>query len=353
MALLSFFPVIKIFLLASLAFLLAFFITPLLTHFLYKYKLGKQIRDSSLAPVFSKLHRDKSGTPTMGGILIWVTVLFLAAVFFYVDKFFPGSIIGRLNFLTRAETLLPLGALVASSLVGMVDDWLNIKGRGAFSGGLKVWHRLLVYTAIAAVGSWWFFYKLSWDLLHVPFVGDFQVGWLYIPIFIFIIVATAFSVNESDGLDGLAGGLLLAAFVSFGAMAFVSGRFELATFCGVIVGALLAFLWFNINPARFFMGDTGAMGLGVTLGVIAMLTNTALFLPIICFLFMLESFSVIIQVLSKKIRHKKIFISSPIHHHLQAIGWSEPKIVMRFWVISAVTSAAGLVLFLIDFVLTK
>jgi len=344
----SFFPIIKIFLLTSLAFLLAFLITPILTHFLYKYKLGKTIRDSSLAPVFSKMHKEKSGTPVMGGILVWFSTLVLGLIFFYIAKFFPDSSLGRLNFLTRAETLLPLGALIASSLVGLVDDWLNVRGRGALSGGLKVWHRLLVYTAIAAVGSWWFFFKLDWDLLHVPFVGDFQVGWYYIPIFIFIIVATAFSVNEADGLDGLAGGLLLAAFSTFGAMAFVSGRTELATFCGVIVGALLAFLWFNINPARFFMGDTGAMGLGVTLGVIAMLTNTALFLPIICFLFMLESISVIIQVLSKKIRKKKIFISSPIHHHFQAIGWSEPKIVMRFWVISGVTAVVGLVLFLVD-----
>ena len=344
----SIFPVIKIFLLTTLAFLLAFAITPLVTHFLYKYKLGKTIRDSALAPVFSKLHRDKSGTPTMGGIIIWVAVLFLAVAFFYIAKFFPDSTLARLNFLTRGETLLPLGALVASSLVGLFDDWLNVRGRGALSGGLSVWHRLAVYTGIALVGSWWFFSKLDWDLLHIPFVGDFQVGWFYIPIFIFIIVATAFSVNEADGLDGLAGGLLLAAFSAFGAMAFVSGRYELATFCGVIVGALLAFLWFNINPARFFMGDTGAMGLGVTLGIIAMLTNTALFLPIICFLLVIESGSVIVQNLSKKMRHKKIWHSTPIHHHLEAIGWSEPKIVMRFWVISGVTATLGLILYLVD-----
>lgn len=344
----SFFPVIKIFLLTSLAFLLAFLITPILTHFLYKYKLGKTIRDSSLAPVFSKLHREKSGTPVMGGILVWFSTLVLALLFFYIAKFFPDSSLARLNFLTRAETLLPLGALVASSLVGLVDDWLNVRGQGALSGGLSVWHRLIIYTAIALVGSCWFFFKLDWDLLHVPFVGDFQVGWYYIPIFIFIIVATAFSVNEADGLDGLAGGLLLAAFATFGAMAFASGRLELATFCGVIVGALLAFLWFNINPARFFMGDTGAMGLGVTLGVIAMLTNTALFLPIVSLLLVIESGSVIIQNLSKKLRGKKIWQSTPIHHHLEAIGWSEPKIVMRFWVISGVTAVVGLVLFLVD-----
>lgn len=352
MPIITFFPIIKIFLLATAGFLLAFSITPLLTHYLYKYKMGKTIRSAAEAPVVSRLHKDKSGTPTMGGILVWVTTLFLAVVLFYVHKFFPGSSLGRLNFLTRPETLLPLGALVASSLVGLVDDWLNVRGRGVFKGGLRMWHRIIVYTIIAAVGAIWFYFKLDWDLLHIPFVGDWQMGWLYIPFFMVVIVATAFSVNEADGLDGLAGGLLLAAFVAFGAMAFASGKFELATFCAVIVGSLLAFLWFNINPARFFMGDTGAMGLGVTLGIVAMLTNTALLLPIVGLLFMVESLSVIIQVLSKKFRGKKVFISSPIHHHLEAIGWSEPKIVMRFWVISAVTAVLGLILFLADITLT-
>ena len=342
MPIITFFPIIKIFLLATAGFLLAFSITPLLTHFLYKYKMGKTIRSEVEAPVVSKLHKDKSGTPTMGGILVWVTTLFLAVVLFYVQKFFPDSSLGRLNFLTRPETLLPLGALVASSLVGLVDDWLNVRGRGVFKGGLRMWHRIIVYTIIATVGALWFYFKLDWDLLHIPFFGDYQIGWLYIPFFMVVIVATAFSVNEADGLDGLAGGLLLACFVAFGAMAFATGKFELATFCAVIVGSLLAFLWFNINPARFFMGDTGAMGLGVTLGIVAMLTNTALLLPIVGLLFMVESLSVIIQVLSKKFRGKKVFISSPIHHHLEAIGWSEPKIVMRFWVISAVTAVLGL-----------
>lgn len=342
------FAIIKIFILTTLAFVAAFLLTPILTHFLYKYNIGKPIRDKLDAPIFAKLHQKKAGTPTMGGILIWVTVLAIALTFYYIKKFFPSLSLSEFNFLTREQTLLPLGALVASSLVGMVDDLLNIRGQGIFKGGLKVSHRLLVYTIIAVVGALWFFFKLDWDLLHVPFVGNFEVGWWYIPIFIFIIVATGFSVNNTDGLDGLAGGLLTAAFVAFGSMAFVSGRFELATFCGVIVGALLAFLWFNINPARFFMGDTGSMGLGVTLGIVAMLTNTALFLPIVCFLFALESGSVIIQTLSKKIRHKKIFLSTPIHHHFEAIGWSEPKVVMRFWVISAVAAVVGVVLFLID-----
>lgn len=342
------FPVIKIFIITTAAFVMAFAMTPLLTHFLYKYKLGKPIRDRVLAPVFAKLHKNKAGTPTMGGILVWLSVLILSLSFFYIEKFFPGSSLARFNFLDRGETLLPLGALVASSLVGLADDWLNIRATGIFKGGLRVWHRLCIYTMIALAGAWWFFVKLEWDLLHVPFVGTFEIGWWYIPIFIFIIVATAFSVNEADGLDGLAGGLLLAAFGAFGAMAFIGGRFELATFCGAIVGSMLAFLWFNINPARFFMGDTGAMGLGVTLAVVAMLTNTALFLPVVGLLFVFESGSVIIQTGSKKLFKRKVFISTPIHHHFEAIGWSEPKIVMRFWVISGVTAVMGVILFLID-----
>lgn len=336
--------VIKILFLSAISFLVAFLWTPLLTSFLYKYKLGKQVRDASSAPIMSSLHQAKSGTPTMGGMLVWITTLVLALLFYYLDYF---NFI-RFNFLTRSETLLPLGALVASAVVGLVDDWFNVKGWGPKGGGLSMKHRLLIYTLIAMVGAWWFYFKLGWDVFHVPFIGHMIIGWWYIPIFIFIIVATSFSVNETDGLDGLAGGTLLAAFVSYGAIAFLQGKYDLASFCGVISGSLLAFLWFNINPARFFMGDTGAMSLGVTLGIVAMLTNTALLLPIIGFLFVVESLSVIIQVLSKKIRRKKIFLSAPLHHHLEAIGWSEPKIVMRFWVISAVTAVSGLIIFMLD-----
>ena len=337
-------PVIEILLLTAVSFVVAFAWTPLLTDFLYRYRLGKQIRDSSSAPIMSSLHQSKNGTPTMGGILVWLTVLILALLFFYLEELGWVS----LNFLSRSETVLPLGALVASALVGLVDDWFNVKGIGPSGGGLKMRHRLMIYTTIAAVGAWWFYTKLGWDVLHVPLLGNLSVGWWYVPIFIFIIVATSFSVNEIDGLDGLAGGTLLAAYTAYGAIAFLEGKYDLATFCGVIAGALLAFLWFNINPARFFMGDTGAMSLGVTLGIVAMLTNSALLLPIIGFLFVVESLSVIIQVAAKRLRGKKVFLSAPLHHHLEAIGWPEPKIVMRFWVISAVTAVIGLIIFLID-----
>ncbi|MDP3013074.1 MAG: phospho-N-acetylmuramoyl-pentapeptide-transferase, partial [Candidatus Subteraquimicrobiales bacterium] len=243
---------------------------------------------------------------------------------------------------------LPLGALLISAIIGLIDDYFGIKKIGPKGGGLSVLYRLGLYTIIAFGGALWFYFKLDWDVFHVAFVGNFEIGLWYIPLFIFVLVASAFSVNEIDGLDGLAGGTLATTFAALGAISFTQGKFELAAFCGVIMGALIAFLWFNINPARFFMGDTGAMSLGISVGLIAMLTNTALLLPIIGFLFVLESLSVIIQVLSKKIRNKKVFLSAPIHHHFQAKGWPEPKIVMRFWLISSITAVVGVAVFLLD-----
>ncbi len=337
---------IRIIFLATTSFIVAIMFTPVLTHFLYKYKIGKQIRDAKEAPVYAKMHQAKSGTPTMGGILIWGTVLFLAVVLAILGRY--SELFASFDFLSRQETLLPLGALVASALVGLVDDIFNVKRMGSHGGGLRMRHRLLIYTAIAIVGAWWFYYKLQWDVLHVPFLGNFEVGWWYIPFFIVVIVATSFSVNETDGLDGLAGGGLLSAFAVYAVIAFSLGRYDLAVFCAVIIGATLAFLWFNIYPARFFMGDTGAMSLGVTLGIIAMLTNYALLLPIIGLVFVIETASAGIQIASKRLVGKKIFISAPVHHHLEAIGWPEPKIVMRFWIIAVVMAALGLMLFLLD-----
>jgi phospho-N-acetylmuramoyl-pentapeptide-transferase len=343
------FYIVKILFFSTLCFIFALVATPLLTHFLYKYKLGKKIRNGGETPIFSQLHAHKAGTPTMGGILIWGTVLIFILLFSLLSNIWPDSIFAHLNFLSRSETLLPLGALIITALIGLFDDWLDVRGKGVLGGGgLKLRHRILIYTLIAIVGALWFYFKLDWTVFHLPFLGNFEIGAWYIPIFIFIIVATSFSVNETDGLDGLAGGTLLIAFAAYGVIAFVLGRYDLATFCGAIIGALLAFLWFNIQPARFYMGDTGAMSLGVTLGIIAMLTNNSLLLLFIGFIFLAESLSVIIQVISKKLRGKKIFLSSPIHHHYQAIGWPEAKVVMRFWVVAALGAAIGLMIFLLD-----
>jgi len=341
------FLVIKIFALTTTSFIITILWTPFLTYFLYKYNLGKGIRDAQAAPIFAKMHAKKAGTPTMGGILIWGTVLFLTLLFFYLGKIFAGNY-AQLNFLSRSETLLPLGALVVSAIVGLVDDLFDIWRMGKDGGGLRMRHRFIIYGIIAAVGAWWFYFKLDWTTLHIPFYGNFDIGWWYIPFFFFVIIATAHAVNLTDGLDGLAGGILIFSFGAYGAIAFLQGRYDLATFCGVVMGSLLAFLWFNINPARFFMGDTGAMSLGVTLGIIAMLTNASLFLPIIGFVFVIETISVLVQAISKKIFGKKIFLSSPLHHHLEAIGWPEPKIVMRFWVVGGVSAVIGLIVFLLD-----
>ena len=341
--------IIKILALTSISFFLAIIMTPAWTHFLYKYKLVKNIRSDGQTPLFSKMHKTKAGTPTMGGVLIWMTVLVLAIVFFWFSKLWPNTLIGSFNFLSRGETYLPLGALLASALVGVLDDWFNVTRQGGGKGGgLTVKHRLLIYALIAIFGAWWFYFKLDWETVRVPFIGTFELGWWFIPFFIFIIVGTAFSVNEADGLDGLAAGIVLAAFAAYGTIAFVQGQYNLATFCGVIAGALLSFLWFNINPARFFMGDTGAMSLGVALGIVAMLTGYPLLLPIIGFLLMLETLSVIIQLASKKIRKKKVFLSAPIHHHFEAKGWPETKVVMRFWIIAGVLAVLGLIIAVID-----
>ncbi len=342
------FSIIKILFFAALAFVVTIFWTPVLTHFLYKYKLRKQVKRKH-APIFTSLHKKKEGTPTMGGILVWATVAFLAVVFWLLAKTAgPDSILSNLNFLTRGQTLLPLGILLFAALIGLFDDFIGIFKIKGWGRGLRVRERLIIYTIIAAVGAWWFYFKLDWDLIHVPFIGDFNIGLWYIPIFLFIIIAAAFSVNETDGLDGLAGGVLLVAFSSYAVISYSQGKLELATFCAAIVGALLAFLWFNIYPARFFMGDTGSMSLGITLGVIAMLTNSLFFLPFIGFILVIESLSVIIQVGYKKLKHRKLFLSTPIHHHLEARGWPETKVTMRFWIIAGVMAAMGLILYFID-----
>jgi len=340
--------ILKIFGLATLAFIVAIAVTPIMTHFMYKYRLGKKIRNGGDTPIMSALHAHKSGTPSGGGILVWGIVLIFAVILWLLSAYTNIAIFKNLNFLTRSQTLLPLGAMVAAALVGLFDDIWNVRGWGNNGNGIRFKYKIYIFFAIALIGAYWFYYKLDWDIIHVPFLGSYSIGWWYIPIFIAVIVGTSFAVNQTDGLDGLAGGTLLASFAAIGAIAFSQGRYDLATFCGVICGALLAFIWFNITPARFFMGDTGSMSLGVTLGIIAMLTNTALLLPIIGIIFVLEALSTIIQLISKKFFKKKVFLSSPIHHHFEAIGWSEPKIVMRAWVISGVACVLGLVIALID-----
>jgi phospho-N-acetylmuramoyl-pentapeptide-transferase len=279
----------------------------------------------------------------MGGILIWGSTLLVVGLTRVLSYF---GILEH-SLINRKDTYLPLFTLITVALLGALDAYLNIK-HFERNKVLRVTPKFLWLVLFATLGAFWFYFKLGYDQIHVTGMGDFFIGAWYIPLFIFIIVATSNAVNFTDGLDGLAGGLAVIAFSSFAAIAYMKGLLILTAFCAVIAGATLAFLWFNIYPARFFMGDTGAMSLGVTLGIVAMLTNSLLLLPIIGLVFVLESLSVIVQVLSKKIRQKKVFLSAPFHHHLEAKGWSEPTIVMRLWVVAAASGVLGLIISLLD-----
>lgn len=341
------FQAVRILILCGVSFSVGLFLTPIVTKLLFKYKAGKQIRDAKEAPVFNSLHQGKAGTPTMGGVIIWVTVLGLSLIFFLLNVFFDGFW-KYFNFVDRAQTYLPIAAMLIAAVLGMADDILGILRIGPKGGGISMKHKLSLYFIIALVGAFWFYFKLDWTSLYVPFVGSIEINGWYFPLFIFIMVASAFSANETDGLDGLLGGTSLFTFGSLTAVSFAMQRYDLAVFSSMIVGALLAFLWFNIYPARFFMGDTGSMALGITMGVIAMLTNTVIFLPLFAPILVFESLSVIVQMISKKVFKRKIFQSTPIHHHFEAIGWHETRVTMRFWIISAVSNGLGLALFFLS-----
>lgn len=317
-------------------FFLSLLITPIYTYFAYKYQWWKRQRDSAWigggkekAPVYAKLHKakHKRNIPTMAGVIIWISVALITLIFNN----------------NRSETWLPLFTLVVMGVLGLIDDWFNIRSSGG-TAGVKGRLKVLWTVVAASAGSWWFYEKLGWDSIHIPAWGNLEIGWLYIPVFIFIVLATSNSVNITDGLDGLSGGLLTFSFGAFAIISLFVGQYWLAAFCLTIVGALITYTWFNIYPARFFMGDTGAISLGATLGVVALLTNSVLVLPIIAFVFMAETLSVIIQLTSKKLRNgKKIFLSAPIHHHFEAKGWPETKVTMRFWIVGMVSAAVGII----------
>lgn len=320
-----------VFLLSVGAFVLAMFLTPIYTFFAYRYKFWKQQRsvsvDGKKLEVFTKLHEAKfrRNIPTMAGV---IGVLSIALVTLVLN-------------LDRAQTWLPLAALVGGGVVGLIDDIINIRGLGGGVAGLRSGLKFALIITLGLVLGWFFHAKLGVDSFHVPFYGDLSIGWLIVPLFAFAVVATGNAVNISDGLDGLAGGLLALSFATFGGIALLQGNGLLAGFCFTVVGALLSYLWFNIYPARFFMGDVGSFAYGVALGVVAMLTDSLLLLPIIGLLFVVEAGSSLIQIASKRFLGRKVFISAPIHHHLEATGWPETKVTMRFWVIACVMAFIG------------
>ncbi|MGC8651295.1 MAG: phospho-N-acetylmuramoyl-pentapeptide-transferase [Minisyncoccia bacterium] len=341
------FQLIRIIFLTIFASVMTTLLTPLWTKVLYKYRLGKQIREDANTPVFISLHQKKAGTPTMGGVLMWGTVLIITLIFFILSKTIDGFW-SQINFLSRSQTWLVLALMAGASLIGLIDDLLGVFRIGSKGGGLRMRDKVFIYTFIAAIGAWWFWVKLGYDSITIPFLGTWHLGLWFILYFIFILVATTFSMNETDGLDGLAAGIALIGFAALLVVAFIKGKYDLAAFLGTLIGTIISFLWFNLYPARFFMGDTGAMALGITMGVVAMLLDASLYLPFFAFILVMESLSVIIQKIYKKIRHQKLFLSTPIHHHFEAKGWPETKVTMRFWIIGGVMAALGLALYFLD-----
>jgi phospho-N-acetylmuramoyl-pentapeptide-transferase len=321
----------KISVLSFFSFCVAMILTPVYTHFAYKYKWWKQTRTHSTTgeelKVIARL-RIKRTIPRMAGV---ITVAAIAIVTLVAN-------------LSREQTWLLLAALVGGGIVGLLDDIVNIRGKGGAVAGIRAPLKFAMITAVAGACALFFYYKLGYETVLVPFAGNISLGWLLIPLFILVVVSTSNAVNISDGVDGLAGGLLMSAYSAFGVIASLQGNFGIAAFCFTVVGALLSYVWFNIPPARFVMGDVGSFALGTALGVVAMLTDTLFLLPIICIVFVAEAGSSLLQILSKKYLHRRIFISAPVHHHLEATGWPKTKVTMRFWIIGQVCAVLGIIL---------
>ncbi len=344
---------IKIFVPTAFAFFLGLMLTPIATHFFFKYKMWKKhSRSSNTTADFAKIHNesDELRTPRAGGIIVTASILLTSVIFYSIYLFFPSEISEKMNFLSRNQTLIPLFTLLAGSFIGLWDDLIQIYGTGKFARDDKSWRKwkAILVTAVSLLISLWFFYKLGMNSLQVPFFGEIYVGILIIPFFIIVALAT-FSGGVIDGIDGLSGGVLASAFAAYSAIAYANNQINIAAFAGVMTGAILAFLWFNIPPARFYMGETGIMGLTITLAVLAFLTDTVLILPIVAIALVATSASVIIQLLSKKFRYgKRVFRIAPLHHHFEAIGWPTYKVTMRYWIFSAVFAIVGVILAIIS-----
>lgn len=326
---------VMLFLLCAVSFAGSMALTPVYTYFAYKYRLWKVPRTTDLSgkptPVFTKLHaaKHRRNIPMMAGLVFVAVITLVTLAFNFGDK----------------ATWFALAALLAGGIVGLIDDVINVRGLGGGVRGLRATLKFALITLVGLVGALYFFYSLGLHSVHLPFPPyDVDIGWLIIPVFTFIIVATSNAVNITDGLDGLAGGLSAMAFGAFGVIALLQGELGLAGFCFTVVGALIAYLWFNIYPARFFMGDVGSFSLGTALGVVAMLTNTLFLLPIIALVFVLDAGSSALQIFSKKVFKRKIFLSAPVHHHFEAIGWPETKVTMRFWLIGQAAAVVGIVM---------
>jgi phospho-N-acetylmuramoyl-pentapeptide-transferase len=330
---------IHILALGFFGFALSMLLTPLYTTVAYRKQWWKRQRTDAWsggqATVYHKLHAEKHkrNIPTMAGII------FVASI----------GLVTLLGNLSRPQTWLPLAGLIGAGLIGLVDDSMNIRQLGQGIAGMRARTKFGLYSLLVVLGGWWFYAKLDVTSVYLPWLHEWHIGAAVIALFWLVVVSTAISVNITDGLDGLAGGLLTSSFTTYAIIAALEHKFALAGFCLTVVGALLSYTWFNIYPARFFMGDTGSFALGTALGIIAMQTDTVYLLPIIGLVYVVETGSVIINRTSKKLRGgKKVFLSSPIHHHFEAIGWPETKVTMRFWILGQVVGFVGLIVFLMS-----
>lgn len=346
---------VKIFVPAMLAFIVGMLITPGISHYLYKWQLWKKTSvgktiDGREATITSKLHGDETRkTPRMGGVIVWGSVVITTALMSAVALFLPSDATLKLSFLSRSQTWLPIFTLLFASLVGLVDDAFVVASQGTYvGGGLSLRKRLLLVLVLSLLGALWFYFKLGTSGIHIPFDGTLELGLFFIPFFAFVMIAM-YSGGIIDGIDGLAGGVFMMMFSAYAVIAYAQNQVDLATFCMVVAGSLLVFLWFNIPPARFFLSETGTMGLTTTLTVVAFLTGQVLILPIIALPLVLTILSVVIQLLSKKFRNgKKVFLVAPLHNHFLAKGWPAGKVTMRYWIFSAMCAVFGIVLALVS-----
>ncbi len=344
--------VVKIFVPTTAAFLIGIAITPILTHYLYRYKAwkkspGKTALDGKEATEFNRIHKQNEGkTPRMGGIVIWGSVVITVIGIWVLSKLFPHSLLPELNFLTRSQTWIPFATLVIGSLVGLLNDIYDVAHKG---DGLRLRTRLIIVSCVAATVAWWFYARLDITSLSIPFDGTLDVGVFIIPLFILVSLAL-YASGVIDGIDGLSGGIFATIFTAYAGVAFYQQQIDLAAFCGAVAGGILAFLWFNIPPARFWMTETGTMGLTMTLAVVALMTDTLgegygmSVLPIIGLPLVLTVASNVLQVGSKKLLGKKIFRVAPLHHHFEAIGWPGYKVTMRYWIFGIISALVGLII---------
>jgi len=348
---------IKVFLPTALAFLIGVLITPTISHYLYKYKAWKKKAGKGNGyggggtPIFDDLHKDRdTNTPRLGGIIIWSSVFITVFLLAVLEFLFPDSFFGKLNFLSRSQTWLPLLALLIGAMVGLADDILTIQGRGShFAGGLPLSQRLLVVTATAFLSAWWFFDKLEVDSVSLLGFGELTLGIWFIPFFVFVAICVYMS-SVIDGIDGLAGGVFMFIFAAYTGIALWQNQIDIAALSATIVGGILAFLWFNIPPARFYMSETGVMALTMSLTIIAFMTDTlgegegVSLLPVVGFLLVATVFANTVQILSKKFLGRRVLKIAPLHHHFEALGWPQYKVTMRYWVLGFVLAIVGILL---------